>query len=166
VTFVIAAKLYSVIVLFHARKLLLLRRADWKAFAPGRWTGIGGRVEPFELGDLVSSARRELFEETDLGAAEVSTLVLRRTLTFYRADEGLVTLVYFTSDTVSDRVPTCTEGTLAWKEPSELDRLDVIENTAKVLPFLVHDLEDPASRIRCGVATLRDDGGIDDVVFV
>jgi 8-oxo-dGTP diphosphatase len=166
VVFVIAAKVYSVIFLFHAGKLLLLRRADWKAFAPGRWTGIGGRVEPFELGDLASSARRELFEETDLGAAEVSTLILRRTLTFYRSDEGLVTLVYFTGDAVSDRVPTCTEGTLAWKEPSELDRLDVIENTAKVLPFLLNDVGDRAAPVRCGVARLRDDGGIDNVVFV
>jgi 8-oxo-dGTP diphosphatase len=162
---VVAAKLYTVVVLFHLGKLLLLRRASWKAFAPDRWTGVGGRVETGELDDLASSARRELFEETDLTAPEVSTLTLRRTLTFFRPDEGLVTLLYFIGVSTTDRVPAATEGLLAWVDPVDLPKLDVIENTAKVLPLLVDDARRSSVQIRCGVARLDGDGRVVDVFF-
>ena len=162
---VVAAKLYSTVVLFHSGKLLLLRRSASKSFAPDRWTGIGGRVESEEFDDLTSSAGRELFEETDLTAAEVSPLALRRTLTFYRPDEGLVTLLYFTGSTTTDRIPAATEGSLAWIDPSELPGLDIIDNTARVLPLLPGDVGHPAGEIRCGIARLDGDGRLVEVVF-
>src|SRR5579859_5143182 len=93
----------TVCVLFHGPKLLLMRRAAWKAFAPGRWTGIGGKVESHELGDVVAAARRELFEETDLTPAELSDLTFRRSLTFLHPLEGLVCLLYFTGRVTTDR---------------------------------------------------------------
>jgi 8-oxo-dGTP diphosphatase len=162
---VVAAKLYSTVVLFHSGKLLLLRRSASKSFAPNRWTGVGGRVEPEEFDDLASSARRELFEETDLTAAEVSPLALRRTLTFHHPDEGLVTLLYFVGTTTTDRIPVATEGSLAWINPGELRGLDIIENTARVLPLLVDDVGQPAGEIRCGIARFDGDGRLVDVVF-
>jgi len=33
---------FSLILLRHGERYLLLRRAETKRFAPGRWTGIGG----------------------------------------------------------------------------------------------------------------------------
>jgi 8-oxo-dGTP diphosphatase len=162
---VVAAKLFTVVVLFHSDKLLLLRRAPWKTFAPDRWTGIGGRVEPGEFDDLALSASRELFEETDLVPAEVSALALRRTLTFFHPDEGLVTLLYFTGTTTTDRVPAANEGSLAWIDPSQLRKLDVIENTARVLPLLVGDALQSAPQIRCGIARLDREGRIVDIAF-
>ena len=109
----VGISILTVVILFHAGRLLLLRRAPGKAFAPNRWTGIGGKVEPSELSDLTRAAERELFEETDLAPEEVSPLRLRRTLTFDRPGEGLVCLLYFTGETTSDRVPGCNEGSLA-----------------------------------------------------
>lgn len=159
------ASLLTVVVLFHDARLLLLKRAAWKTFAPNRWTGIGGKVEPDELGWLASSARRELFEETDLGPTEVSELTLRRTLTFFRVDEGLVSLLYFTGKTASDRVPVCNEGTLAWFYPVELRRLDLLQNTGAVLRLLVEDVLSGASGVRCGVARLDEHDNFVDVVF-
>ncbi|HLZ10445.1 MAG TPA: NUDIX domain-containing protein [Chloroflexota bacterium] len=161
----IAAKLYTVVVLFHSGKLLLLRRSSTKTFAPDQWTGIGGRVEPDEFDDLVSAAGRELFEETDLRPTEVSPLALRRTLTFYRPDEGLVTLLYFTGTTSTGRPPAASEGSLAWIDPAALPEIDVIENTARVLPLLVGDSTQPAGRIRCGIARLDGNWRLVDVAF-
>lgn len=162
---IVAAKLFTVIFLLHGNSVLMLRRADWKKFAPGRWTGLGGRVESSEFEDLGLAARRELFEETDLEPTEVSPLVLRRTLTFFNEEEGLVTLLYFTGDAASRRVPTCTEGSLAWTDWSALNLFDVIENTARVMGIIHADLERPVVRIRCGVAVLDERGRFVDLHF-
>ncbi len=161
----VPAKLYTVVVLFNAGRVLLLHRASWKSFAPNRWTGIGGRVESAECGDLEAAARRELAEETDLRPDEISLLTLRRTLTFYSADEGLVTLVYFTGETTTDRIPSSNEGSLAWVEPSRLDRLDLIENTGRVLRVLIDDARRGDREISCGVARLDQSGTLLDVIF-
>ncbi len=40
---------YSVVLLEHGGRFLLLKRSASKAFAPNRWTGIGGRVEAGEF---------------------------------------------------------------------------------------------------------------------
>jgi 8-oxo-dGTP diphosphatase len=43
---------YTVVLLRHNGRFLLLQRSAAKAFAPQRWTGLGGRVEPAEFTDL------------------------------------------------------------------------------------------------------------------
>ncbi len=157
--------LLTVVVLFHGERLLLLRRAAGKTFAPNRWTGLGGKVEPTELGDLAAAARRELFEETDLAPHEVGELRLRRTLTFAHPAEGLVCLLYFTAPVASDRVPACPEGTLAWVVPPDLPTLDIIDNTARVFGWLVEDLRRDDGRVRCGFAHYDEAGRLERVVF-
>jgi 8-oxo-dGTP diphosphatase len=152
-------------VLFHGGKLLLLKRAAWKKFAPNRWTGIGGKVEPTELGDLGAAARRELFEETDFAPDEIVGLTFRRTLTFFSADEGLVTLLYFTGRASSLRVPSCNEGTLAWIDPSDLPSLDLVQNTGVVLLHLIEDEATSEQVIHCGVGRLDRDGNFIGVIF-
>ena len=155
----------TVVVLFHHERLLLLQRAAWKKFAPGRWTGLGGKVESHELGDLVSAARREMFEETDLRPDEVSPLQVRRLLLFHHPIEQAVSLVYVTGTTTSDRLPSCNEGTLSWIEPEDLASLDLIENTARVLPLLIQDARTGDQRIHCGVAEYDEVGRLLDVKF-
>lgn len=157
--------LYTVVVLFFGERLLLLKRAEWKSFAPNRWTGIGGKVEPSEFADLESSARRELFEETDLASDEVSALTLRRTLAFDQPTEGLMCLVYFTGQTTSDRVPTCNEGTLRWVRPDELSGLDIIDNSALIFERLVEDVRHERPGVLCGVATYAGNGKISRILF-
>jgi 8-oxo-dGTP diphosphatase len=161
----VGIRLLTVVVLFHNDRMLLLHRAPWKAFAPNRWTGIGGKVEPSELNDLAKAAARELFEETDLAPAEVSALKLRRTLTFDRPGEGLVCLLYFTAETTSDRVATCNEGSLAWITPLELGELDIIDNSAQVFRLLVNDERTGDRRVHCGIATYDDRGTLVRVSF-
>jgi len=155
----------TVVVLFHGTRFLLLRRANWKHFAPNRWTGLGGKVESEELGDLEASALRETFEETDLQPSEVSRLRLHRTLTFYHPDEGLVCLLYFAGTTTTDRTPACAEGSLAWLSAADLARLDLIENTGQVLPLLIEDVQTRNERVHCGVAHYDDHGHLKRIVF-
>ena len=154
-----ALDIRTVVVLFHGSRLLLLQRAPWKTFAPNRWTGLGGR-------DLVGAARREVFEETDLAEHEVPELQLRRLLVFDHPEEGLMVLLYLTGEAESDRVPSCNEGTLRWVASDELADLDVIGNTAQVLPLLVEDVKSgPMQRVRCGVARYDERGQLQKIVF-
>lgn len=155
----------TVIVLFHADRLLLLERAAWKKFAPNRWTGLGGKVEPDELADLNAAALRELYEETDLSPDEVTRFGLRRTLFFDHPAEGLVCLLYFTGETTTDRVPPCTEGTLHWVSPGDLPSLDLIENTAQVLPLLIEDVHRGEQSVCCGVASYDVTGHLLGIVW-
>lgn len=157
--------LRTVVVLFHDDRMLLLCRAPWKRLFPNQWTGIGGKVEPEEIGDPRGAALRELFEETDLRAEEVSDLQARRALLMDKPDEGLVCLLYFTGRAATDRVPTCNEGTLAWVSPQDLAALDLIDNAAAVLPLLVEDARRGDDRVRCGVAKYERTGRLQEVVF-
>lgn len=157
--------LRTVIVLFQNDRLLLLKRAPWKMLFPGRWTGLGGKVEPGELTDLAAAARRELFEETDLSPAEVCDLRLLRILSFHHPEEGLVCLLYFCGRATTGRQPSCTEGSLAWVDPANLAQLDLIDNTAQVLPLLIDDVRRGDQQIRWGIALYDQTGRLERVVF-
>ena len=132
-------EVYSVILLENAGYFLLLKRAVSKSFAPGRWTGVGGRVEASEFNDLRASALRELSEETGLSEAEVDGFTLRRVLALARPDGHLVVLVYFTGGLGARLTLDCPEGTLTWVAPTQLAELDVIETSRPVLQLLVSD---------------------------
>ncbi len=125
-----AFALYTVLFLHYGGRFLLLKRAPNKRIAPGRWTGVGGRVEAGELNDLRTSMLRELKEETDLTEADLSHLSLRRVLYHNRVNEPLTGLLYYTAELRDYSLPECTEGTLYWKEPKDFAALDIIETTA------------------------------------
>lgn len=114
--------------------LVLLHRADWKTFAPGRWTGIGGKLEGEEIAEPALGALRELREETGL------TLDDLRDWRFVAdiIDPGAeVRLVYYVAVFAGERLPPCNEGTLHWVPLTEYDTYDLIENTRLVLDALV-----------------------------
>jgi 8-oxo-dGTP diphosphatase len=131
---------YSVILLEHGGRFLLLQRSPAKTFAPNRWTGIGGRVEPEEFGDLRASALRELCEEAGFVLADLENFILRRTLFLARPDGIFIWLLYFTGKLSVQTTPDCPEGTLTWKEPQEFAGLDIIPTSRPVLSLLVADL--------------------------
>lgn len=149
-------------------RYLLLQRSASKRFAPGKWTGIGGRVEPNEFDDLDTAAMRELFEETGLSTEDVTKLNLRRVLLHNRPGVPLTVLLYFTGSLSEPVTPSSPEGTLRWVNEEDIAGLDVIENTAEVLPLLIHDLTaapDGAERPRVGAAEYRSDGELERIVW-
>jgi len=124
----------------------MLRRGADRAYAPNRWTGVGGKVEPDELDDLRASALRELAEEAGVAEAQVEHFVLRRALLCVGADFERLALIFYFSGRLAERVdPSCDEGTLHWLTTAEVDGVDVIESTRHVLPLLFEDeRRDPA----------------------
>ena len=86
-------KAYVAVFLFRDNRVLLLRRSEHRRFAPGLWTGVGGRVALDEMADLEGAALREVLEETGLTAGDVSDLKIQVVLT--RPEGGDVALLVF-----------------------------------------------------------------------
>lgn len=156
-----AVACYTTIFLMFGGQWLLLKRSSSKRLLPNRYTGLGGRVETDEFGDLRRSVLRELLEETGLGERDLEHLALRRLLTHNRPGEPLTNLFYFTAALKTYVLPSCTEGTLHWTESEDFAELDIIETTAQVLPRLVEDVaHEPLGpkTVRLGVAHYGPDG--------
>lgn len=163
-----ALQALTVILLHCSGRYLLIQRSLAKEFAPGRWTGVGGHVEPGEYDDLRASALRELQEETGLLPADVRDFTLRRVLLNNRPGRPLGVLLYFTGMLEKPMLPECPEGTLAWKRADEFAALDIVDNTRPVLDCLVEDIDgDPygLQPLRTGLAIFTQEGQFQRVVW-
>lgn len=104
----------------------MLKRAPWKKFGANRYTGIGGKVEPSEHAEIEKAAIRELEEETEIKADDLTELTLKGKLLAVGPEEDNI-LYFFTAKCTRDDIPLdCNEGELAWFDPLEAAQLPLV----------------------------------------
>lgn len=135
----LAIKLFTVVFIFKNNKVLLLKRSLSKKFLPGKMVGIGGHIEPSETGDLLSSALREVEEETKLEKENLSNFKYLGVLSFSDYDE-MEGHTYFFSAELNRDVKldlSSPDGELGWYKVVEMPRLNFCEDTKTAIPYLL-----------------------------
>ena len=125
-------------------KVLLIKRSEHKTLWAGQYNGIGGHIERGE--DVITSARREIKEETGLDVVNLSVSAI----VHIDIDEkvGVVMFVLVAQDFSGDLAPS-PEGTLQWVELKEINRYPVVEDIKIILPRILNMKKgDPALSIR------------------
>jgi 8-oxo-dGTP diphosphatase len=119
----------TLVFVFHAGRVLLLRGAPSKRIWPGRYNAIGGHVEPGE--DILVAARRELQEEAGLSGVELALLGL--VTVDVQATRGVLVLVLRGELRSHPHLRPSEEGTLEWVDPQELRALPVVPDLPALL---------------------------------
>jgi len=107
-------------------EFLLIKGAPTKRLWAGKYNGVGGHLERGE--DLLSSAQRELLEETGIAAE----LWLCGTVIVDAGDTGICLFV-FCGENVRGEIKDSEEGSVEWVEREAVLHLPVVED----LPVLL-----------------------------
>jgi 8-oxo-dGTP diphosphatase len=151
-------RLMSVAVLFNGDDMLMMKRSPNRTLSPGKWAGIGGHLEPAELGDPRTACLREVEEETGLQPEDIEDLELRYILLRLNGNDLRQQFVYV-GRTRHRHVRDTDEGVLHWVPRTEILNRD-IPFVFKTL--LQHWLETERSeQLWMGTATLDLSGGTD-----
>lgn len=124
----------TLIFLTNGGDVLLMERGRHKRVFPGYYNGIGGHVERGE--DPLTSARREIAEETGLLTEDIHNLRLRGV---YNIDAGgpIGVIVYIlTAEALRREVGPTDEGTLHWVPIGGWGGLPLTDDLPILLPRL------------------------------
>ncbi|MHB8135255.1 MAG: NUDIX hydrolase [Anaerolineaceae bacterium] len=121
--------LRSLIFIFFENELLMIKGASNKKTWANLFNGIGGHVERGE--DIISSARRELFEETGIMCGLLEN---RGTLIIdIDNDEGILVFI-FTGNVDSKSVRSGIEGELQWIPIDQIMNFPLVEDLYTLIP--------------------------------
>lgn len=112
--------------------VLLMKRGAHRRIFPNRYNGVGGHIERDE--DPLTSARREIREETGLSVTDVHLRAV------YNIDAGETTgiiLFVFTARSQTRQLQPNDEGTLHWIPRAALMSLDLVEDLPHLLPRIL-----------------------------
>ncbi len=128
----------TLIFLMRKDSVLLLKGAPTKRIWANKYNGIGGHVERGE--DILTSAKRELWEETGLSA----NLRLVGTLQVDVMPDAGVSVYVFTGEDAEGVLDSSEEGSLEWIPFVELGQYPLVSDVAVLLDRIrVMDAESP-----------------------
>ena len=113
----------------HGQDVLLLRGAPAKRIWPNKYNGVGGHVEAGE--DILTSAVREMKEETGLDVADVR---LRGIINVDAGQPTGILVFVFTARALGREVTPSHEGALEWVKQNQVTTLDLVEDLPQLLP--------------------------------
>ncbi|MHC1741081.1 MAG: NUDIX domain-containing protein [Anaerolineaceae bacterium] len=122
----------TLILLFNENKVLLQKAPLLKKIWGGFYNGLGGHIENGE--DILTSARRELLEESGLKCAD---LTLRGIISIEVEETQGILLFIFSGSIIIGSLTPSIEGELEWIETSKIPALPVVED----IPILIKMLQ-------------------------
>ncbi len=112
-------------------EVLLIKGAPDKKIWPGLFNGIGGHIEKGE--DILTSAKRELLEET---ALKDVTLKLKATIMIDVNDDQGIGLYVFLGKSNTRQVQNSAEGKLEWVKLDRISEYYLVEDLYTLIPLL------------------------------
>ena len=143
----------TLIFLMRGESVLLLKGASTKRIWANKYNGVGGHIERGE--DILSSAKRELDEETGLSADLRLVGILQVDV---EPNTGICVYIFMGECQEGEPRPS-EEGTLEWLRFDELNQYPLVEDVAVLLerirkmnvgesPFSARSFYDKSERLR------------------
>ena len=119
----------TLIFLTRGERVLLLKGAPHKRLWANCYNGVGGHIERGE--DVLTSARRELAEETGLQASD---LWLCGVITVDTGQDTGIGIYVFKGECLTGEAHPSSEGSLEWVAFAEIHEKNLVEDLYQLLP--------------------------------
>lgn len=114
--------------IYRDDQVLLIHREKPKAFAYGKWNGVGGHIEKGE--DPLTAIRREVKEETGLSIQDFNL----NAIAFISTEKITgICLFIFSAYCLNDDMKSSSEGEVRWIKRNDLQKINIVKD----VPFLL-----------------------------